>query len=197
VVISKINCLMGSEISRHLLARGQHLCLEKILWRDERGREGIWECAARNAARPATLMIAWLHPSDRLLLVRQNRPPARGDVIEFPAGLMDDAESPDQAALRELLEETGYTGRIERMLPAAYNTPGLSSEKTHLALVVVDETAPPNLSPVSHHESGEEITVLKIARCELQEFLASEIQIGTQFDSKVLAYLAALCWCPK
>jgi 8-oxo-dGTP pyrophosphatase MutT (NUDIX family) len=185
---------MGMEISRQLLARGRHLSLENIHWRDKKGREGEWECASRNAPRAAALIIAWLHPSERLVLARQHRPPAQGDVIEFPAGLIDEGESPEQAALRELSEETGYKGRIDRILPAAYNTPGLSSEKTHLALVVIDEAEPENLSPIAHHESGEEITVLSIARSELPEFLASEIREGTQFDSKVLAYLAALLW---
>ena len=183
---------MGKEISRQRLASGKFLCLERILWRDDQGRDGVWEVAVRTTPRPAALMITWLHPSERLVLIRQYRPPARGEVIEFPAGLMDEGETPGSAALRELLEETGYHGQVTRILPAAYNTPGLSSERTHLVLVEVDETLPENREPVPRHEIGEEITVVLVEKGSLREFLSKEEAVGTQFDSKVLSYLATL-----
>lgn len=47
-----------------------------------------------------------------LLLEKQFRPPADKIVIELPAGLVDAGESPEQAAVRELLEETGYVGTV-------------------------------------------------------------------------------------
>jgi ADP-ribose pyrophosphatase len=43
----------------------------------------------------------------RILLVRQNRPVVGHDVIELPSGHVDSGETPEQAARRELLEETG------------------------------------------------------------------------------------------
>jgi 8-oxo-dGTP pyrophosphatase MutT (NUDIX family) len=183
---------MGKEISRRTLASGQILSLESIRWRDVQGNEAEWEVAVRRSARPAALIIAWLHPSDRLVLVRQYRPPAAGDVIEFPAGLIDAGETPEAAALRELLEETGYHGRVLRMLPCGYNTPGLSSDRTHVALVEVDEAHPLNTQITPRHETGEEIAVLLVGRRDLPAFLHREEARGAQFDSKVLAYLAAL-----
>jgi len=33
-------------------------------------------------------------------------------TIEVPAGLMDEGETPQECALRELKEETGYVGEI-------------------------------------------------------------------------------------
>lgn len=47
-----------------------------------------------------------------LLLEKQFRPPTGKVVIELPAGMVDQGETPEQAAVRELKEETGYVGEV-------------------------------------------------------------------------------------
>lgn len=42
------------------------------------------------------------------ILVKQFRPAIRAYTLEFPAGSIDSGETPEKAAARELLEETGY-----------------------------------------------------------------------------------------
>lgn len=82
-----------------------------------------------------------LHPSSEepwYVLVRQYRPPVQSYVIEFPAGLLDlvspssgdsedaegrGAEEFGNCALRELREETGYSGQLEP-LPELHRGPG-------------------------------------------------------------------------
>jgi ADP-ribose pyrophosphatase len=56
-----------------------------------------------------------------LLLQKQYRPPIDQVVIEVPAGLIDVGETPEQCAVRELLEETGYVGVAEQTSPVMYN----------------------------------------------------------------------------
>jgi 8-oxo-dGTP pyrophosphatase MutT (NUDIX family) len=46
-------------------------------------------------------------PDQRIAIVRQYRPCVEDYTWEFPAGTLDPAETPEQAARRELLEETG------------------------------------------------------------------------------------------
>ena len=48
-----------------------------------------------------------------ILLQKQFRPPAGNVMIEVPAGLVDDGESAETAALRELREETGYLAELD------------------------------------------------------------------------------------
>jgi 8-oxo-dGTP pyrophosphatase MutT (NUDIX family) len=43
----------------------------------------------------------------RIVLVKQHRPVVGHDVVELPSGHVDSGETPEQAARRELKEETG------------------------------------------------------------------------------------------
>ena len=45
----------------------------------------------------------------RLVLIRQYRYPIGEYLYEMPAGLVDEGETPEEAAEREMLEETGFT----------------------------------------------------------------------------------------
>jgi 8-oxo-dGTP pyrophosphatase MutT (NUDIX family) len=47
-------------------------------------------------------------PAKEVLLVRQFRPVVRQETLELPSGHVEPGESPEEAARRELLEETGY-----------------------------------------------------------------------------------------
>jgi ADP-ribose pyrophosphatase len=64
----------------------------------------------------------------RVLLVKQFRPPVGAVCVELPAGLIDEGESISDAALRELEEETGFTGRVTHVSRPQPLSPGLSAE---------------------------------------------------------------------
>ncbi len=70
----------------------------------------------------------------QLLLIKQYRYAAEDYLYEIPAGRLDEGESPEECARRELREETGCTAqRIEHMY-TLYTTPGFTDEKIHLFL---------------------------------------------------------------
>lgn len=54
------------------------------------------------------VLILAMTKKEEIILVRQFRHAIRRTTLEFPAGTVDGSESPEMAAVRELLEETGY-----------------------------------------------------------------------------------------
>ena len=71
----------------------------------------------------------------RVVVERQYRYPVDRVLTEIPAGKLDSAdEDPEEAARRELREETGYT--CDELIPlgAFYPAPAYSSEKIHMFL---------------------------------------------------------------
>lgn len=51
-----------------------------------------------------------------LVLVQEFRPGSGREHLSFPAGFIDEGETPEQSALREFQEETGYRGANPRVL---------------------------------------------------------------------------------
>ena len=70
----------------------------------------------------------------RIVLIRQFRHAAEGDMWEIPAGRLDPGEEPEACARRELREETGYSAAECRRLVTIYTTPGFTDERIHLFL---------------------------------------------------------------
>ncbi len=82
----------------------------------------------------AVVVIVRPRPGE-MLLVRQYRHPLGRDNWEVVAGGLDDGESPEDAAARELREETGYIAhRVERLW-SAFSAPGFCTELLHFCVV--------------------------------------------------------------
>jgi 8-oxo-dGTP pyrophosphatase MutT (NUDIX family) len=101
-------------------------------------------------------------------------------------------EAAAAGAIRELREETGYTGRATSVTPPAFTSPGLSSESVALVFATVDETAPENCDAVARPDDGEFVEPLLVPRAEAAAFWAAETARGAAFDAKVAVYLATL-----
>ncbi|KIW02409.1 uncharacterized protein PV09_06228 [Verruconis gallopava] len=162
------------------------------------GSEKTWESSQR-LTRPKGLEIdgvgiaAILRPEDggeaSILLQKQFRPPINAVTIEVPAGLIDEGETPEQCALRELKEETGYVGEIMEggfgMTPLMFNDPGFCNTNLHMVHCTIDPKDPANQNPQPRLEDDEFIECFTVPLTNLYaecERLASE---GYAIDARV------------
>ncbi|HYO80872.1 MAG TPA: NUDIX hydrolase [Bryobacteraceae bacterium] len=78
---------------------------------------------------PGSAVMMAVDEHERILLVQQFRVPAHTRMWELPAGRLDPGESPLDAAVRELREETGYSAEKWTELVSWYSSPGFLEEK--------------------------------------------------------------------
>ncbi len=71
----------------------------------------------------------------RFLFVRQYRHPAGQKLIELPAGTLEEGESPEETARRELREEGGIIAHSMKFVTKFYVAPGYTTELIHLFYV--------------------------------------------------------------
>ncbi|HEY0395353.1 MAG TPA: NUDIX hydrolase [Candidatus Elarobacter sp.] len=84
----------------------------------------------------AEAVVVIVRPSPReMLLVRQYRHPLARDNWEVVAGGIEPGESPEEAAVRELREETGYVAHRVVRLWSAFSAPGFCDELLHFCAI--------------------------------------------------------------
>lgn len=86
-------------------------------------QDGKWEVVRH--ADAVTVLV--LNGAGEMLLVRQSRRAVGAVTVEAPAGLIDDGETPEAAARRELQEEAGLDADMT-LLTRFYSSPGFCDE---------------------------------------------------------------------
>ena len=181
----------SSVLEEQLLYQGRWSNLVEFSYEDEKKQIRKWEGLHRKNNAEAVIIIAKMEPSERHIIIRQFRPPTNSYILEFPAGLVDRGETHEQTAIRELSEETGYVGEVEKISPMLYSSPGILSEAVSFVNMQVDENLPDNQRPKARNEPGEFITVFRKSLDEISEFFNQEISRGAKFDVKLYSYFLA------
>jgi len=112
---------------------------------------------------PGGVGIVALTDEGKVLMVRQYRYPMEEEILEIPAGKLDNDEDPFECAKRELSEETGYTAKTYVDFGAMYPSPGFCKETLYLYLAL-DLTA-----GEMHLDENELLSVEEIDLDELVE----------------------------
>jgi ADP-ribose pyrophosphatase len=128
----------------------------------------------------AVAVIALL--DGKMLVVDQFRKPLERMQVEIPAGKLELDEDPQEAALRELEEETGYRANSIRHLQTFSTSPGFAEEVIHL--YYTDDLAQGEV----HLDEEEFLTCEAITLEQADEY----IQGGRIYDAKTL--LAVAYW---
>jgi ADP-ribose pyrophosphatase len=84
---------------------------------------------------PDWVNVVALTTDHHLVLVRQFRFGLDEFSLEVPGGVIEHGEDPVVAGMRELAEETGYSGSNARLLGSVNPNPAIQSNRCHLVLV--------------------------------------------------------------
>ncbi|MBL0726959.1 NUDIX domain-containing protein [Piscinibacter sp. HJYY11] len=116
--------LTEEQVSSEQVYRGHFLDVR----RDEVRLPDGTLAAREYIVHPGAVMIVPLLDDGRLVVERQYRYPLGRVMLEFPAGKLDPGEPPLQCAIRELMEETGYTAREWARAGILHNAIAYSNE---------------------------------------------------------------------
>jgi 8-oxo-dGTP pyrophosphatase MutT (NUDIX family) len=84
---------------------------------------------------PDWVNVLALTPDHRLVLVNQFRFGTNDFSLEIPGGVLERGEDPVAGGLRELREETGYSGGNARVLGRVHPNPAIQNNTLHIVLV--------------------------------------------------------------
>lgn len=168
--------------------------LYEMRYRDRIGREKTWAYASRSDppkaqtgrfdAPDAVVIVPFHEETGKLVIIKEFRIPLAGWLYGFPAGLVDEDESIEACAERELYEETGLVlTRIRRVSPPIYSSSGLTDES--VVMVYADCVGTP-----SDHAAGsaEDIEAVFVSAADVRDLCAKR---DIAFDVKTWLVLEA------
>jgi len=115
----------------------------RLLWKGRFLRVSLVEDHYEIVNRPHAVAIVALDGGNNILLVKQYRPAVGKEILEIPAGLVEEGEPPIDTAIRELKEETGYLPIKDSIeyLGYIYPTVGYSDEILHFVKLKIDKSS--------------------------------------------------------
>lgn len=159
---------------------GNYITRYDITYETVDGKKKIYEMISRDQhidteeqlkEHPVDAVVLIMHDEsgDKVLLNREFRMATGKFVYNFPAGLIDPGETPEQSAKRELWEETGLTLLgIDDIIGESYSAVGFSNEKNICMVGRADGDFAPSTSTV------EEIEAAWYTRAQVRELLKTE-----------------------
>jgi ADP-ribose pyrophosphatase len=158
-----------------------------VSYMDKNGVHKIWQvasrvkkpkCVTRDFDTPDAVVMVPFHKSKKkMVITKEYRVPLADYEYGFPAGLVDEGETVQEAARRELTEETGLKlTRFINIGPSIYSSAGMTDESVSMVYVECDGD-PSN----DRNEGSEDIEVLFVSREEASRLCNDS---SLKFDAK-------------
>lgn len=163
---------------------GKYLHGYELTYENRAGREKTFEMVSRNALNaPSEIgthvsgvtIVAW--KDDRLLLLKEFRMSINRTIYNLCAGMLEEGESVEDCARRELYEETGLrVARFLDILPPSYSAVGFSDTATWLVFLEAEGTPRTGAACVDcpRLSENEEISADFYTREQIGEMLKTE-----------------------
>lgn len=138
---------------------------------------------------PPSVLVVPVTAEGKLVMVGQYRHNLKRHVWEFPAGIVEPGEDIEAAALRELIEETGYRPAAScalRGLGAFYSLPSETNKQTHVFLAEPVEYA----GPASGDAEIERYFDMKVDVVTLDDFMSAVGLVITGMEAVAVISLA-------
>ena len=167
-------------LNKKTLWEGKFLRAVLVRYIDGSGvTERDWEAIERVGCDGIVGIVPFTDEGE-VVMIRQFRPPINRHVVELPAGLCDPGEKSEDAARRELIEETGYSAGELRFLTEGPLSSGLSSE-----LLTVYTATGLTFVGIGGKDETEHIEVLKVPVERVASEMESMREAGDYIDLKV------------
>ena len=112
------------------LLKGRAFAIRRDTLKAPDGRETKFDIIEHGGS----VIIVPIDKDGNLLFVRQYRHAAGMDLLELPAGTLEEGEDPAVCAAREIREETGFAADKIEKIGDFYLAPGYSTEFMHVYL---------------------------------------------------------------
>ena len=122
---------------------------------------------------PGAALAVPITTDNKVIILRQYRFAVSRYLLEFPAGTLEEGETPLKSIQREIQEETGYSANRWDSLGVLVPAPGYADEEIHIFLARELN----KLTIVPNGDLDEDIEVLIIEPYELDNLIANEEEI--------------------
>ena len=169
------------------------LNMYRVAYVDKNGRNKYWQiasrakepkCVTKNFSVPDAVVIVPFHTAEKkVVITREYRIPLADFEYGFPAGLIDEGETLEQAARRELKEETGLniTCFVD-ISPPIYSSAGMTDES--VSMVYVECQGTPS---TTGNTRSELIEIELVSRSQASRLCANP---ALKFDAKAWLVLS-------
>ena len=166
------------EASKKLVYNGKRVQVEEMEYLD--GDKSIYRehVKAGNAS-----VILPITEDNKVIMIQEARTPIGKVILALPAGMIEEGEKAENAAIRELEEETGYLASNIEFLREYYSSVGYSDEKISLYLAT-------NMKKTKQRvDDQENINVIEIPLEEVIDMLDKNEIITASTTIAVMHYL--------